>query len=74
MVKKRVNRIFKHFTGKVAIITIGITRFLTFLRAPKISRGQLPRVNFGALRKRNYCVKGSIIITFFAINLSYNEF
>ena len=52
MVKKRVNRIFNKFAGKVAIIKTRITQFLTILRAPKITGGQLPHVNFGAQRKR----------------------
>ena len=39
-VKIRVNRIFNKFTGKVAMIKTRITRFLTILRAPKITRGQ----------------------------------
>ena len=52
MVKKRVNRIFNKFAGKVAIINTIITQFLTILGAPKITGGQLPHVNFGAQRKR----------------------
>ena len=70
-------KIFNIFTGKVAIIKTRITRFLTILRPPKITRGQLPPVNFGALRKRNYRVKGRIIIRFLPINqfiLIFNDF
>ena len=66
-VKKRVNRIFSRFTVKVAIVKTRITRFLTVLRAPKITSGHLSRVNFGALRKRKYSVKGCIIIRFLPI-------
>ena len=76
-VDKRVNRNFNQFTGKVAIVKTRITRFLTILRAPKITRGHLPRVNFGALRMRKYRVKGSIIIRFLPINrfnLIFNDF
>ena len=54
-----------------------IAQFLTILRAPKTTRGQLPRVKFGALRKRKYCVKGSIIIRFLPISrfyLVFNDF
>ena len=50
------------------MIKTRITQFLTILRAPKITRGQLPHVNFGALRKRKYCGRGSIIIRFLPIN------
>ena len=65
-------RLFNKLRGKVAI-----ARFLTILRAPKTTRGQLPRVKFGALRKRKSCVKGSIIIRFLPIrwfNLVFNDF
>ena len=71
MVKKRVNRIFNKFLGKEAIIKTRVTQFLTILRAPKITGGQLPHVNFGALRKRKQCVKCSIIIIRF---LHINQF
>ena len=70
-------RILNNFAGKVAMIKTRITRFLTILRAPKITHGQLPRENFGALRKRKYSVKGSIIIRFLPIkrfNPIYNDF
>ena len=52
MGKKRVYKIFNKFVGKEAIIKTRIRQFLTILRAPKITGGQLPHVSFGALRKR----------------------
>ena len=73
----RVNRNLNQFTGEVAMVQTRITRFLTILRAPKITRGHLPRVNFGAPRMRKCRVKGCIIIRILPVNrfdLIFNDF
>ena len=67
MVKKRVNRIFNIFAGKVAIIKTRITQFLTILRAPKMTGGQLPHVNFGALREQNNVKKVVLSLDFYTL-------
>ena len=49
-VNKQVNRLFNKFTGTVGMRKTRNTG--SVLRAPKLTRGQLPCVNLGALRKR----------------------